>query len=331
MNVTIKDVAKAAGVSVATVSRVINGIETVDEALRMKVEQKVKELGFMPNHVARSLKISTTNTIGVAVSDISNPFFISVAREIEKIIRQYGYSMLMVSTDADIEKEKENISLFEAKRVDGMIISPTANEMTEFIRKINSPVVAIDRKILKNICDSVYVDKEKSMYDIVCYLHKKGHTNIAMVTGPKELSTNYDRFNGFIKAHFDCGIAINNDNVLFGQFDTKFGKEAFSQLIAKENPPTAIIAGNALIMSGFLIQAKKLGIKIPNGISLISFGSLDIEELIDIKVTYIEELQSEIGCIAGRMIIDRIKNPDKAIELEILHAKIIEGSSVRSI
>lgn len=331
MNVTIKDVAKAAEVSVATVSRVINRIESVDEVLRERVEQKVKELGFKPNHLARSLKSDVTNTIGVAVSNISNPFFINVSKQIENIIRKNGYMMLMVSTDSDLEKEVDNIHMFEAKRVDGMIISPDSNEIADSIKNVNCPIVAIDKKVLKNICDSVYVDKEKSMYDIVRYLYERGHRNISMVTGPKELSSNYDRFNGYIKAHYDCGMAIDNSNILFGQFDTKFGKDAFAKIMSKENPPTAIISGSVLITTGFLIKAKSLGINIPDDVSIISFGSLDMEELLDIKITYIESLQTEIGQIAGEMIISRIKNPGQPIKLSILHAEIIEGNSVKTI
>jgi len=330
MNVTIKDVAKHANVSVATVSRVINGLGSVDEGLRNRVEKAIQELGFMPNHVARSLKMSATNTIGVAVSDISNPFFTTIAKEIENVIRKKSYSMLMVSTDSDIQKEKENISLFESKRVDGIIVSPDSDEIAEFLRSIKTPTVAIDRKTLKNICDSVYVDKEKSMYDIACYLFNKGHRNIGMVTGPKDLSTNYDRFNGFIKAHYDNGIPLDNENILFGKFDTKFGKDAFAQLFSKENHPTAIVAGSALIATGFLIQAKNMNVKIPEEVSVVSFGSVGLEELIDLKITYITELRSEIGQIAGDMILERIKHPDKPIDLRILQGTIIEGNSVKS-
>ena len=331
MHVTIKDVAKAAEVSVATVSRVINGIESVDEVLRQRVEEKVRELGFKPNHIARSLKNDITNTIGVVVSNISNPFFINVSRQIEKIIRKNDYTMLMVSTDSDLKKEIDSIHLFEAKRLDGMIISPDSNEMADFIKDINCPIVAIDRKVLRNICDSGDVDKEESMYDLVKYLYARGHRNIAMVTGPKELSSNYDRFNGYIKAHYDCGMPLDNHNIFFGQFDTAFGKEAFESLLSRDNPPTAIISGSALITTGFLIKAKAMGINIPEDVSIVSFGHLDMEEMLDIKVTYIESLQTEIGRIAGEMIMSRIKDPKQPIKLEILHAKIIDGNSVKTI
>jgi len=331
MDVTIKDVAKAAGVSVATVSRVINGIESVDEGLRIRVDQKIKELGFKPNHLARSLKSDVTNTIGVAVSDISNQFFVNVSRQIEKTSRKNGYSMMIASTDSDVKKEIDNINMFIAKRVDGMVISPDSNDIADLITNINCPIVAIDRKVLKNICDSVYVDKEKSMYDVVRYLYERGHRNIAMVTGTKELSSNYDRFNGYIKAHFDYEMEINKSNIMFGSFDKEFGKEAFAALMSNEKPPTAIISGSALITTGLLIKAKSMGIIIPDDISIISFGSLDLEELLDIKITYIESLHTEIGQIAGDMIMSRIKNPEQPIKLNILEARIIEGNSVITI
>lgn len=331
MDVTIKDVAKIAGVSIATVSRVINGIDTVDEKLKDRVLQTINELGYKPNNLARSLKSDVTNTIGVVVSDISNQFFINVSRQIETIIRKNGYTMMIASTDSDIKKEIDIINMFAGKRVDGMVISPNSNDIADSIRDINCPMVAIDRKVLKNICDSVYVDKERSMYDIVQYLYARGHRNIAMVTGPKDLSSNYDRFNGYIKAHYDCGMEIDNKNIFFGLFTREFGNAAMSEIMSMENPPTAIISGSALITVGLLVHAKRNGIKIPEDISIISFGAIDLEDLIDCKVTYIDSLQTEIGQIAGDMIISRIKNPNQKIKLQILTARIIEGNSVKTI
>ena len=331
MDVTIKDVAKKAKVSTATVSRVINGINTVDEKLRERVQETIKELSYKPNNLARSLKSDVTNTIGVVVSDISNQFFINVSRQIEKIIRKNGYTMMIASTDSDIKKEIDIINMFAGKRVDGMVISPDSNDIADSIKDISCPMVAIDRKVLKNICDSVYVDKERSTYDIVQYLYAKGHRSIALVTGPKDLSSNYDRFNGYIKAHYDCGIKIDNRNIFFGLFTREFGNSAMAEIMSMENPPTAIISGSALITVGLLVRAKTMGIIIPDDVSIISFGSIDLEELIDCKVTYIDSLQTEIGGIAGEMIISRINNPSQKIKHQVLIARIVEGNSVKTI
>ena len=131
MSVTIKDVAIAAGVSVATVSRVVNRVNSVDAQIRSRVEEKIVELGYKPNQIARSLKNDVTNTVGVVVSNIANPFFVNVTLQIEKIVRKNNYTMLIVSTDSDQKKEIESIQLLESKRLDGIIISPNTNEISQ--------------------------------------------------------------------------------------------------------------------------------------------------------------------------------------------------------
>lgn len=328
---TMKDVARVANVSVATVSRVINNVETVEENLRKRVLEAIDELGFQPNYLAKSLKNNSTNTIGVVVSDISNPFFIGVARQIEKVVRDKGYTMFMASTDSDHEKELEIIRMMVAKRVDGIIISPDSNELEKVVRNLDCPTVAIDRKSLNNICDTVYTDKEVLMYKAVKHLAQKGHKNIAMVTGPKELSSNRDRFNGYFRAHYDLGMDVDISNIIFSEFTMETGKKAFKELMSKEKRPSAIIAGNALIAQGFISKAKDMNLRIPEDVSIISFGEIENQEIIEPVVSHFKSLKTEIGQVAGQMIINRIKHPDAPIRIEVLDVDITEGDSVKSL
>jgi len=331
--ITIKDVAKKAHVSVATVSRVINGNDSVDEGLKQKVQDAIKALGFKPNQLARSLKKDVTNTIGVVVSDISNSFFINVARVIEKRIAPHGYMIIMASTDSSSEKELRYISMMQEKRVDGLIISPDIGtpEHLDSLGGVGCPVVCIDRKSLSSVYDSVYVDKAKSTEDLVSLLIRRGHERIALVTGPKELSTNYDRFSGYAKAMYDHDITFKNDYMLFGRFDEEWGRESLRRLMTMPKRPTAIVSGSGIITNGILLEATESGVRIPDDMSLVSFGEIPMQPLISPKITYVESLVEQIGTIAGDMIISRIAEPSQPRKEKILSAKIIEGSSVNDL
>lgn len=331
MNVTIKDVAKEAGVSVATVSRVINGVSNVNEEMKTQVEKAIARLGYKPNQLAKGLKNNVTNTIGVVVTDISDPFIIGVTRVAEKVLRTEGYSLLMASTDNDEEKEKECIDMMASKCVDGLIISPVSNDIAVLLKSSMCPVVAFDRNTLSHIYDTVYVDKEKAMFSAVDYLLKKGHTNIAMVSGEKKLSTNFDRYNGYLRAFFENDQIARKENLLFGTFSRDYGMRAFKQLAARENPPTAIISGSATLTEGILIQAKKMGVRIPNDISVISFGALSLQDLIEPEITHSKEMQQEIGIHIGEMLLSRLRKPDLPVRLKVLESNIIEGDSVKDI
>lgn len=331
MNITIKDVAKEAGVSVATVSRVINNVPNVNSEMKIQVEKAIEYLDYKPNQLAKGLKNNVTNTIGIVVPDISDPFIMSVTRVVEKIVRAEGYTLLMVSTDGDEEKEKECIDMMCSKCVDGLIIAPVSNHIELILKSLACPIVVFDRNTLNRIYDTVYVDKEKAMYFAVDYLIKKGHTNIAMVSGDKKLSTNFERYNGYLRAHFENNQVAMKENLMFGNFTRSYGMEAFEKLVSRKNPPTSIITGSATLTEGVLIQAKKRGIRIPEDISLVSFGALSLQSLIEPEVTHSKELQNEVGKCIGEMMLSRLKQPNLPIRLNILESSIIEGNSVKKI
>ena len=329
MTVTIKDVAKEAKVSVATVSRVLNGVPNINKEMRQRVEAAISDLGYKPNLLAKGLRNNVTNTIGVVVSDISDPFIIGVTRTAEKIVRAEGYSILVASTDGNEKKEKECLDMMLSKRVDGLIVSPTSEKILEILKEFHCAVVSFDRRILNHIYDTVYVDKEKAMYDAVNYLLKRGHTNIAMVSGEKKLSTNFDRYNGYMKAFFEQDKVARQGNFMFGDFSIEYGEKAFEELMRRENPPTAIVSGSAVLTQGILQQAKKMKMCIPEDISLIGFGTLSFQSLIEPQITYAKEMQEEIGEYIGKMILARMKNNKSEVKLKILESAIIEGNSVK--
>ncbi len=328
---TIKDVASKAGVSIATVSRVINNISSVTPEIRSKVWKAIGELDFRPNQLARGLKNDVTHTIGVIVSDISNPFFMSIIREIEKKINEVGYTLLIVSSADDPEKERKDIKTMIEKRVDGIVISSTGKneDYLSSIVELGVPVIIIDRKPFKNKFDAVYVDKALAMYEITNYLLNKGHRRISIVMGPRYIMSNFDRFSGYARCMQAANMLLDNDLIIYGEFTEAFGRLALNDIIKMKNRPTAIISGSVQITRGILIEAKELGISIPGDFSLVSYGNIEMSTLISPSITYVESLNEKIGAVAGELILNRIKNPEGKLEQMVFESRLILGDSVK--
>lgn len=332
-NPTIKDVAKEAEVSVATVSRVINGADNVNPKLSKKVLTAIQKLNYKPNLLARGLKNKSTHTIGIVISDLSNPFYMTIAKSIENIVESHNYTLIICSTDDNSKKEYEYLKLLYEKRVDGLIISSTGkNEDYLYqLAEIGLPIVLIDRRPDNKKFDAVYVDKVRITYEIANYLYQEGHRRISLVSGPKDIITNFDRFMGYTKAFYDLNIAFEKDLINFGEFSIKYGQKILKKLLKMANPPSAIISGSSIITEGIMIEANSMGVKLPEEISLITFGELPLKQLLSPKLTYIEDKAIDIGQKAGDLILKRINNFERKPEKVVLDSKIIYGDSVKNL
>lgn len=327
---TIKDVAREAGVSIATVSRVINKADNVNPEMRKRVLEVITRLDYKPNRIARGLKSNTTNTIGIVISDISNPFFMKIAKEIENIVQQKGYSLIFGSTDDSPEKELEYIKLLHEKRVDGLVISSTG-ENEDYLKELQEegvPIVFVDRRPMEDKFDSVYVDKVNTTYKMVKFLLNKNHKRIALITGPRDIITNYDRYVGYTKACYEFKLKITNDYLKFGHFTSEYGQKALKMVLKLEKCPTAIISGSSLITKGILIQANKDNLKIPEDFSLITFGNISMSELICPKMTYSDQMIHEIGVNAAQILLNKLSDRKQGIKEIKLKAEILNGDSV---
>lgn len=330
MKMTIKDVAKEANVSIATVSRVINNAENVSAEVKEKVEEAILKLNYHPNSMARGLKSDITKTIGVIVPDLSISFFSYVIREIEKKCVSEGYGIIVVSSDDQPTKEFDCIHMLMEKRVDGIIIVSTGYNL-KYLNDINNvgiPVVLVDRKPNMFSFDVVHADKLIAMYEIVKMLIEKGHTKISFVSGPRDLTTNHDRYIGMTQALYEYGLSQDQVTNYFGEYSISYGREVVSEICKLEDRPTVLISGSEAITYGIMIEAKKQNIRIPEDISVVSFGmNNDLMDLIQPKITYVEDLRDEIGKISGELMFRRIKNKtDK--EVISLPAKLIDLGSV---
>jgi LacI family transcriptional regulator len=311
--VTIKEVAKRAGVGIATVSRVLNNNYPVRDQVKENVLNAIRELDYQPNGIARSLKNKKTNTIGVIVADISNAFFMQIAKGIESVVYNHGYNLIIASTSENPEKELQVLRALSEKRVDAMIISPCSSD-GKFIKQLTErgmPIVLVDRKIPSLSIDLIVEDNFSASYKLVSYLISNGHKKIAIMNGLNFVSSGLERFEGYKKALEDNGIAIRNEYILEGAFQKENAYEKIKEMLDKYKPeqlPTAIFAANNLMAEGAMIALYERNMRIPEDISLVSFGDIGSSELIKPKLTVISQKAFDMGQKAGEIVIKRITN-----------------------
>ncbi|MDD5016507.1 MAG: LacI family DNA-binding transcriptional regulator [Eubacteriales bacterium] len=304
-----RDIAKLAGVSSATVSRVINNDPSVSAETNKKVSEVIKKYGYVQNAVARNLRLANTKTIGYLVPDISNPFFPAVLGGIERICNSRGYDIIFENTDEDEEIERKAISSLLRFRVDGLIaVFVRCNQADlQRIKMMGIPVVLLDRKIeYTEDYDYVGIDNIGGLYSIVEYLYKLGHRKISIIYGSQDITPGYERLNGYKAAMKKFGIAINEGYLINGDFTEEGAYKGVVQLFSNDELPTAIITCNNLMTMGAYKAIIDMGIKIPDQVSLIGFDDFDFATHLVPPITVVSRATSEMGKLAAEFIIDRI-------------------------
>ncbi|MDY3249626.1 MAG: LacI family DNA-binding transcriptional regulator [Candidatus Choladocola sp.] len=329
---TIKDVAIKAGVSTATVSRVINNKPTVSRELAEKVNQAIQSLGYYPNSNARTLKYESSKTVGFVVSDIANTFFTTMARGIENILALHGYNLFVCSTDDDGDREKKCISLLMEKQVDGIIIN-TSGKNNELVTRISHqiPVVLFGREISNARFKGDLVDNDNvsGLQQLTQYLLKLGHIRIGLLNGQSYVSSAQERFLGFQNAMKTAGIEVNNHYpyLFHGHFNRiSSGMEGANHLF--QQGATAIICANNLLTMGALRFCQEAKICIPKQLSLCGFGTMENSELLYIRLTCADQAPFTMGIRLGELIIERIESKNTLPNREIrFSANLITGNS----
>ncbi|MBE5783996.1 MAG: LacI family transcriptional regulator [Clostridiales bacterium] len=303
---TIKDVALRAGVSVATVSRVLNNAETVGESYRTAVQAAIEELNFQPNIAARSLKKRPYRTIGVIMPDFSTPFYEKIIKRIENKFRSGSDLVLFVNAYDDPRIEKKGIDFMMEHQADVILISSTGQNEQQ-LAKVQSAgvgVIFVDRRPGEPLFPAVYMDKKSGMRKALEHLEKMGHSRIAVVTGPRQLASNYDRYVGAMDYLYEKARDPGAIPFYYGSFSEHYGYEIAGQILNEQNPPTAIVAGSAVIAAGIMGYCREKGVKIPQDLSLISFGDFSHGRLIEPRLTYITDENEQIGALLARRITD---------------------------
>lgn len=314
---TIYDVAKKAGVSAMTVSRVINGKKDVKPETRDKVLKAIEELGYVPNSLARSFVLQRTKTIGLVITDITNPFFTTLARGVEDTAMKNQFSVIFCNTDEDPEKEVLYLELLARKRVDGVILASASGKRTPLksILLRNIPVVLIDREVdgLEDL-DIVKGDSVYGAYLLTKHLINLGHKRIGIIVGSKNISTAEDRVEGYKKALVEAGIDIDDELIRFARYSREDGYKVTKELLNLENPPTAIFGGNNFIAVGAMMAIRDSGLRVPEDIALVSFD--DIESLSQVYpfFTVVTQPAYSMGVISAELLIRRIEDKDRVRE-----------------
>jgi DNA-binding LacI/PurR family transcriptional regulator len=335
-DVTIKDVAKAAGVSIATVSRVINGNYYVSSEIQQKVLKAIEELKYFPNSVARSLKNDSTYTIGFLVSDISNSYFTTIARVVEDIVNPQNYNIIMCSTEEEKTRELNYLKLLVGKKVDGLILNTTGKNddfITALSKKI--PIALVNRRVFNTNFNGDFIDGGNldGVYELVTHLITYGHRKIGVINGDLFVSTGLERFEGFKRGMKEIGVNVGADYPYRydGQFTLESGYQGAAYLMRLNEPPSGIVVMNNSMMLGALKYFRMNGIRVPEEISVVSYGDIDNIELMYVKPSIVTLNAYTIGNKIGKIILERIQNPVIKNREIIITPQLIEGNSVRRI
>lgn len=311
MAATLRDVSQLAGVSLTTVSHVVNGTRPVSESLRTRVEEAIREVGYTPNSLARSLKLSSTRTLGLAIQDIRNPHFAEVVYAMEARAKEHGFTILLSDFGYDPDRERDALRVFVERRVDGLVIAPTANgaEALAWLRERQVPTVQIDR-IADPSFDYVAVSNVAATRRLVGHLCQIGHRRIAMLGGLRGLSTSRERVSGYRRALLDAGVPIEPALIVDGGSQSETACAATHSLMDLDNPPTAIVAGNNLKALGALRALYERHLRVPEEIALVSFDDFAWADLFQPRLTTAAQPCRAIGERAIELLLDRIRTPD---------------------
>lgn len=329
MKATIKDVAKEAGVSVMTVSRVINRREYIAPVTKEKVLRVVKKLNYMPNKVARSLVVKKTNFIGLLVPDIANPFFGDLVKGAEGIARKRGYGLILGDTEGKVENEKEYIEALHGSICDGIIlVAPRIDD--SLILELNEiiPIVLVDRSIDSDRILQVWIDNVDGAFQAVEHLIKLGHRRIGFLTGPQDVQNSFRREEGYRRALKKHQIPFDRDLVVIGDFYLETGQKKLDTFFSIKPRPTAIFASNDLMALGLMQRAKERGLKIPNDLSIVGFDDIFLASMTDPPLTTVCHPTVEMGIKAIGRFLDRLDDiEDSPLNTNLANYLIIREST----
>jgi len=330
--ITIYDIAKHANVSAMTVSRVINNTGRISDKTRMKVRQVMAELNYVPNAMARGLVLQKTNIVSLLVTDITNPFYTTVARGAEDAARSLGYKLLLGNSDENTDKEKEYIDTILSTRVDGVLLTPAGDRSKthlEALARHGTPYVALDRDVPGIVCDSVVGDSFGGARKLIDYLVSLGHRHIALVGGAFDVSTARERHQGYKEALEANGLAYDERLVFQTGYRMQDMEAAAERLLTLSPAPTAVLAGNNVTALGLLQSFRRRSIDVPGRISIVTFDDLGYRDLIDPLFTTAVQPAYKFGELGIQMLIDRIEGRSEAAprRLVLPNGLLIGGST----
>ncbi|MGO2508150.1 MAG: HTH-type transcriptional repressor PurR [Vibrio hibernica] len=331
---TIKDVARIAGVSTTTVSHVINKTRFVAEATQERVMAAVTELNYAPSAVARSLKCNTTNTIGMLVTQSTNPFFAEVVEGVESYCYRQGYTLILCNTGGLVEKQRDYIRMLAGKRVDGLLVM--CSDLDDELRIMldghpDIPKVVMDWGPETSKADKIIDNSEEGGYLATRYLINNGHTDIACLSGHFEKMACKERISGCKRALTESGLTLPDDWLLEGNFECDTAVIAADKILAMDKKPSAVFCFNDIMALGLMSRLQENGMKIPEDISIIGYDNIDLSAYFSPPLTTIHQPKRRVGKTAVEILLERIKDKDHAKQVFEMFPELVERSTVKKL
>ena len=329
--ITMADVAKEAGVSVMTVSRVVSGKGYVNDATRKKVLRAMKALNYVPKRMSEDEIREATTTLALIVPDITNPFFTFVARVMEDVARKNGYRVLIANTDENSRKEADYVEMCLSLSVDGVLIAPVGDSSFDnltALNRANIPFVLVDREVPGVEADIVKGNIVSASYDLVTHLVSLGHRRIAVVTGPQTCNTSRERLSGYKQAIADGGLEYDEDLVVESSMTRSVDLRFLDGLLSLTKPPTALFLANLFQYAHVYTAVKDMGLSLPGDLSIVSFGNSDTLVTSDSLATCAIQPTYNFGSLGAQLLLERIEgNPDRPRRIVLESSLVIREST----
>ena len=324
--VTLRDVAGEAGVSIKTVSRVVNEEREVNSATAERVAEVLQRLGYQPNELARSLRGQRSYTIGLMIADISNPFYSACSKAIEEVVREHGYTVIFCASSEDAEVERSYVELLVRKRIDGLLLVPAADghQYLAAQQAAGMPVVTLDRPIEAVSTDQFLVKNKAGAREATEHLIGHGHERIAFMGDHERVYTARMRMEGYKQAINDSGL---EEFSRMACKDLASAERATRELLALSQPPTAFFAGNNLITVGVLKALEHSGLRVPEDVAFIGFDDFDLATVLHPRLTLVRQPADELGRRAAEVLFDRIGSQPPDFQRIVLPTELIVRES----
>lgn len=328
--VTMRDVAKLAGVSITTVSHVVNSTRSVAPDTKARVLDAVEQTGYTGDAIARSLVTGGTRSLGVAISLAANPYFAELIRAIEHEITRSGYTLVLADTHDEPAAEQAAVRTLRSRRVDGLILTPSpraSGTVLPELRRLGIPIVLVDRLTTSQDVDQVGPENVYATSGLVQHLAQVGHRRIGMISGAEGLATTTERVLGYRLGLGRSGLSWDASLVASGASAAQPAATALNQLLELENPPTAVVAGNNTMLSGVLHECRGRGLRVGRDLAVVGYDEVEWADLLDPPITTVAQPITTMGEVAVRMLLARIADPDRKPTTTRLPTKFMHRNS----
>lgn len=321
---SISDVAEMLGVSKSTVSRVINGNEGVGPELRKKVMDFINEIGYQPNTIAQSLSKGRMNIVALILGDIRNPFYADLTFNIQRILNDNGYMVMVLNSEYNIDRELEFLRLTEQFNFAGLILITAQEESIEDkLKNMDLPKVLVNRILPNYSGDSVLIDNFQAGYQAIMHLIELGHRHIGFIKGPGVSSASSQRFAGYRQAIQNYGLPFDDDYVFESDLKLDTGRDLAHKFLELSEKPSAMVIVNDMTAIGFMDGCRSAGVRVPEDLSIVSFDNIEMASMYGIELTTISQHVDEMGEKAAMLMLKQLNDKDAKPERIIMEPTLI--------